>query len=440
METMFIWGITIFVILIIFIPYLIQFRKKMNRDLALKKEARILGADKPIAQYPQIDQLKCIGCGACVDACPEGGVLGIVFGKATIINGLKCVGHGMCAEACPVQGITVGLGDISKRDDIPLLDEHFQTNIPGIYIAGELGGLALIRNAIAQGNHAVEHIAETINESYKSSDVLDVVIVGAGPAGLSAGLTAIKHHLSYILLDQQGTGGTILHYPRKKLVMTHPVEIPLYGWLDKPEYSKEELLNIWNEIQSRFDMNIQTKVKLQNVQRGNGHFRVMTNTNTYRARTVVLSLGRRGTPRKIEVPGEELPKVMYLLLDAESYQNEHILVVGGGDSAVEAAIGLARQKGNKVTISYRRHKFFRIKQRNAKRIGELINRKKVHVIFNSTVKRIDSKSVILNTEQGEKEIPNDYVFIFAGGKPPFELLKTIGIQFGGEMKEAALTG
>ncbi len=436
MENIIIWLVTVVLVLIIFVPYFLKFRKRVNRDQALKEESSKLGADRPIAQYPQIDQLKCIGCGSCVDACPEGGVLGIVFGKATIINGLKCVGHGLCAEACPVEGITVGLGDISKRDDIPVMNEYNETNIPGIYIAGELGGLALIRNAIAQGRMTVNRIAETLNKKDDRKDVVDVCIIGAGPAGLSAALTAIQHKLSYIVIDQQGAGGTILHYPRKKLVMTRPVEIPLYGWLEKPEYSKEELLEIWKNVERRFDLKMQIGERLTGAERENGFFKIKTSNGEYPARKVVLALGRRGTPRKLKVPGENQSKVMYRLQDAESYQNEHILVVGGGDSAVEAAIGLARQKGNTITLSYRKHKFYRIKKRNAERLDRLISDKKIRVVFNSNVSEIKEKSVVLSTNEGNTEIPNDYVFIFAGGEPPFKLLKEIGIRFGGEKEDS----
>ncbi len=440
LEDYLIWIVTIGIALAIFLPYFISFRRKLNRDKELKKEAERLGADKPIAQYPQIDQLQCIGCGSCVDACPEGGVLGIVHGRATIINGLKCVGHGMCAEACPVGAITVGLGDISKRPDIPVLDENYQTNIPGIYIAGELGGLALIRNAIAQGAKVGKHIAQTYGKLPVDNDSYHVVVVGAGPAGLSAALTAIENNLKYVILDQQGAGGTILHYPRKKLVMNRPVEIPLYGVLDKLEYTKEELLEIWQEIEDKFNLNVHVGVKLTGIDKEGDFFVVKTNNGSFRTRSVVLALGRRGTPRKLNVPGEELSKVMYRLLDAESYQNENILVVGGGDSAIEAAIGLARQPGNRVTISYRKHKFFRIKQRNAKRLEKMLEDKKLEVIYNSNVKEIRKKSVILMTENGEIEIPNDYVFIFAGGEPPFKLLKSIGIQFGSEEQPLAKVG
>jgi thioredoxin reductase (NADPH) len=435
MENLFIWIGAVILISLIFIPYLIKFRKSQKLGLAQKQEAESLGADKPVAQYPQIDYYKCIGCGACIDACPEGNVLGIVAGKATIINGLKCVGHGKCGEACPVDGIKVGLGDISNRPDIPVLSDDYETNITNMYIAGELAGLALIKNALSQGNKVVEKIAVNHDKS-NSNGHYDVLIVGAGPAGLSAALTAIKHDLSYMIIDQQGAGGTILQYPRKKLVMTKPVEIPLYGWLKKPEYAKEELLDIWKEVHETYNLKLAIGEKLENIVKEDQLFKITTNKNQYQSKNVVLALGRRGTPRKLGVPGEDKSKVFYKLMDAESYQNEHVLVVGGGDSAVEAAIGLAKQQNNTLSISYRKHKFFRIKTKNEERVNELIAAGKIKTLFNSNVTEIKDSSVKIQTENDTIEIPNNYIFIFAGGEPPFKLLKKIGIAFGGEMQES----
>ena len=434
LESMIIWLVLILIILIIFIPYALKFRRRNKSDKQRKDEAVLLGADKPVAQYPQIDYHRCIGCGTCVQACPEGNVLGIVLGKASIINGLKCVGHGLCAEACPVSAIKIGLGDIKSRDDIPILDENNQTNIPGLYIAGELAGLALIKNAIAQGETVVADIAQRITQKNLNGRK-DVLIVGAGPAGMSAALTAKKYDLNYLLIDQQESGGTIRQYPRKKVVMTRPVELPLYGVLNKSEYYKEELLEIWQTIHQKFDINFQIGEKLLTIEKQEKGFNIITQNNSYHADFVVLALGRRGTPRKLNVPGEDKSKVMYKLMDAESYSNEHVLVVGGGDSAVEAAVGLARQKGNTVTLSYRKSSFFRIKSKNEEKIKKMIAEKKITVLFNSMVAEIRDTEVSLRKEGDEMlVIPNSYVFIFAGGEPPFPLMQKIGIQFGGELK------
>lgn len=434
METLLIWGITTAVILSILVPYVIRFRRKQKADLERLRESQSLGL-RPRAQYPLIDTSICIGCGSCVLACPEGDVLGIVFGKATIVNGERCVGHGYCETACPVGAIKVGLGEIKARDDIPAMDTYNETNVKGVFVAGELGGISLIRNAVTQGRAVVDRIADLIAAgSPEREGEFDVIIVGSGPAGLSAALQACRRELSYLVLDQQDPGGTILQYPRRKLVMTQPVEIPLYGKLNKPEYTKEDLLDTWRRIIDQFRINVRPEERVDRVIPEDAGFQVTTPTGTYRTRYVVLAMGRRGTPRKLGVPGEELPKVMYQLVDARSYNDNDILVVGGGDSAIEAAVGLARQKGNRVSISYRKPKFFRIKKKNEERANELIKQGKIKPIFNSAVTMIEEGKVLVKTESDVIELPNDYVFVFAGGIPPFEMLKKIGIEFGGEVK------
>ena len=431
MESLVIWFITFALIILIIIPYYIKFRKQQKQNEQRKREAVALGIDKPRAQFPFIDQANCIGCGSCVLACPEGDVLGVVFGKATVINGMRCVGHGLCEPACPVGAIEVGLGDIKSREDIPQVDESYESNVPGIFIVGELGGISLIRNAIEHGTKAVTKIAGKPERS-KNPEVKDVVIIGAGPAGLTAALTAIQNNLNYLVLDQQEPGGTILQYPRQKLVMTQPVEIPLYGKLKKPEYSKEILLEMWLELIEKYSIQIRSHTRVERVNKQNGEFRVISSNGEFRSKHVVLAMGRRGTPRKLDVPGEDLPKVAYQLVDAQSYSHQNILVVGGGDSAIEAAVGLARQKGNKVTISYRKPRFFRIKKKNEDNLNEMVKQKKIKAMLESNVIEILEKSVRLQTMQDTIEIPNDYVFIFAGGIPPFQMLEEMGILFGGK--------
>ena len=431
MESLVIWFITFALIILIIIPYYIKFRKQQKQNEQRKREAVALGIDKPRAQFPFIDQANCIGCGSCVLVCPEGDVLGVVFGKATVINGMRCVGHGLCEPACPVGAIEVGLGDIKSREDIPQVDESYESNVPGIFIVGELGGISLIRNAIEHGTKAVTKIAGKPERS-KDPEVKDVVIIGAGPAGLTAALTAIQNNLNYLVLDQQEPGGTILQYPRQKLVMTQPVEIPLYGKLKKPEYSKEILLEMWLELIEKYSIQIRSHTRVERVNKQNGEFRVISSNGEFRSKHVVLAMGRRGTPRKLDVPGEDLPKVAYQLVDAQSYSHQNILVVGGGDSAIEAAVGLARQKGNKVTISYRKPRFFRIKKKNEDNLNEMVKQKKIKAMLESNVIEILEKSVRLQTMQDTIEIPNDYVFIFAGGIPPFQMLEEMGILFGGK--------
>jgi thioredoxin reductase len=170
---------------------------------------------------------------------------------------------------------------------------------------------------------------------------------------------------------------------------------------------------------------------VEDIRRGeDGVFTVTTKKGQHRAMAVVLALGRAGTPRKLDVKGEELPKVMYRLIEADHYINKKILVVGGGDSAIEAAMGLALQVGNQVTLSYRKEAFSRIKERNTVRIAEFIAKRKLEVAFNSMPVEIRPDSVVLEVAGEQREIPNDYVWVFAGGTPPTDFLKKLGLQFG----------
>jgi len=393
-----------------------------------------LFSDGPKAQHPKISADHCIGCGACVTVCPEGDVLALVSGKAAIINGHKCIGHGLCAEACPVGAITMVMAKPSSGADMPVISEEYETSVENLFIAGELGGLALIKNAVNQGRDSMDVIAQRAGGRIAppmDEDVLDVVIVGAGPAGISASLRASEHGLRAVTLERETVGGTVSKYPRQKLVMTSPVEFPLHGRFNKTTLSKEDLLAFWEKIMQRTDLNIHTGEGVEAVRKeSDGLFRVRTAQKEYRSKAVVLALGRAGTPRKLGVKGEELPHVLYRLIEADHYTNNNILIVGGGDSAVEAAMGLAHQPGNQVTLSYRKSEFSRLKDRNTKRIEEHIKSGKIEVLFNSIPTEFRVGSVLIDVGGKTRELPNDFVWIFAGGTPPSEFLKAAGIAFG----------
>jgi thioredoxin reductase (NADPH) len=406
-------------------PYVRRMHRKESAARDKYHKLKISGMHEATTMHPHIDLMRCIGCGACVNACPEGDVLALIGGKATLIHGAKCIGHGMCAEACPVGGIEMLMAKPSRSADLPVLSDRFETNVPGMFIVGELGGLSLIRNAITQGTKAVESIAAHMQPHDAE---YDVAIVGAGPAGLASGLTALKNALRYVVFEQGDIGGTVLQYPRNKIVMTAPVELPLWGKLQLTDVSKEDLLTLWQRILEKTALRINTDEKVIEIQKMGDKFVVTTAGRRCTAHAVVLALGRRGTPRKLGVPGEQLPKVSYRLIDAASYEHAHVIVVGGGDSAIEAAVGLAVQKGNTVTISYRKSEFTRIKERNQQHLNEYCAKKRISVVFDSEVREIAEGHVLLETASGVQRLANDQVFIFAGGEMPNEFLKKIGIE------------
>jgi len=421
----------------IMLPVVRHLRRTRREEAAALEAARRSGltSEGPRAQHPRIDVSHCIGCGACTDVCPEGDVLGMVGGKAAIINPHKCIGHGLCAEACPVGAIEIVMASPSIGADLPRLTVEHETTVPNLFIVGELGGLALIKNAVNQGREVIDTIARRFPKGGRAvpegERLYDVCIVGAGPGGISASLRAVERKLSYLTLEQDEVGGTVAKYPRQKLVLTSPVEFPLHGRFRKLELSKEDLLQFWHGAVQKAGLRVNAKERVEDVSRGaDGRFLVTTAKGSYAARAVILALGRRGTPRTLGVSGEELPKVMYSLIDAEAYRDASVLVVGGGDSAVEAALGLAYQKGNKVTMSYRGTTFHRIKDRNQRHIQEAVASGKVRVLFNSEVVEVRNRTVVLRAGETRQELSNDYVWVFVGGTSPTAFLQKIGIQVG----------
>jgi putative YpdA family bacillithiol system oxidoreductase len=421
-----VYAIAVVIVFAVVAVYLLRHRATTQRAQRKLREALKTGLTEPDTLHPEVDPNRCIGTGGCVKACPEGDIIGIVNGRFALTAPNKCIGHGACMAACPVDAITLVFGTAKRGVDIPHVRENFETNIDGVYIAGELGGMGLIRNAVTQGKQAMDDIAS--RSKNRDASVHDVVVVGAGPAGLSATLQAEKSGLRFVTVDQGDIGGTVLTYPRQKLVMTQPMEIPVYGKYSKRTIQKEELLDLWRDVIDRTGVEIRTEERLVEIVRPNGYFEVTTTRDRYTTRNVLLAIGRRGTPRKLDVPGENASKVTYQLLDPGQYQNKKLLVIGGGDSAVEAALALADENGAEVTLSYRNEAFSRVKEDNLERINHAIETGAVNMLFESRVTRITGTSVTLNHREEELDIPNDFVFVLIGGELPTPLLERIGIQ------------
>jgi thioredoxin reductase/NAD-dependent dihydropyrimidine dehydrogenase PreA subunit len=402
--------------------------KREKEALAALEDLQALGDVVPDTIHPEIDPDRCIGSGACVRACPEKTVLAVVHGRAKLVNPLACVGHSACLPACPVNAIRLVFGTAERGVELPMVDEHFQTRQPGIYVIGELGGMGLIRNAVRQGRQAADHVVSA--GARGDGTTYDAVVVGAGPAGISATLRLMEAKRSVILLERETLGGTIMHYPRAKVAMTGALEFALVGTVRQSRIKKEELVTLWHSIVERTGMPIRTDVLVEGAAaEPDGAWRLETSTGHVRARSVLLALGRRGTPRKLGVPGEEQAKVHYRLLEPEAFRGRHVLVVGGGNSAVETALSLADFGAcASVSISYRRASFARCRAENRRRIDDLVARGAVRPLLPSEVLRIDARSVVLRSEAGETVVPNDAVIVQIGGTAPAELLHKFGVE------------
>ena len=383
------------------------------------------GLAEPASLHPVIDPVRCLGSAACIKACPED-ALGIVDGKAVLINGAACIGHGACAAACPHEAIKLVFGTETRGMDIPQVSPEFETNVRGLFIAGELGGMGLIRKAAEQGRQAVD----AIRRRSRGDHDLDLVIVGCGPAGLSAGLAAIEHKLRYRLIEQEASlGGSVFHYPRHKIAMTAPVKLALVGKVKFGEVQKEKLLEFWQGVVERTGLKVSFRECLQGIDPDGEGFVVRTDRGRYRTRSVLLALGRRGTPRKLDVPGEESSKVVYRLIDPAQYDGLAVLVVGGGDSALEAALALAERPGTTVTLSYRSAAFSRVKAKNRLALEQAQRDGSLRVEMESTVTSIEPQQVHLKARNGALTLPNDAVIVCAGGLLPTPLLQSAGIAF-----------
>ncbi len=423
-DSLFINLLYVLPMAIVMFFYILRHKRRSKVHKEVLRESVESGLTEPATLHPVFDPNICIGSGGCLKACPEQAI-GIIDGKGILISPALCIGHGACANSCPVNAIKLVFGTATRGVDIPQLKPNFETNVPGIFIAGELGGMGLIRKAVAQGSQAMEAILKR----GRSKTPHDVVIIGAGPAGIAATLAAKHHGLRCVTLEQEDTfGGTTLHYPRGKIVMTAPMNLPIIGKVNIKEISKEALMELWENVVNEAGIKINFGERMERIEHQDDTFSVVTNRGSYLTRSVLLSIGRRGTPRKLDVPGEELKKVVYRLVDPEQYQTMHVLVVGGGDAALEAAVAISGEPGATVTLSYRSNAFSRVKPKNRELIQAASDSGRLTLLLESTVKEIRSSTVKLDQKGTEVELPNDAVIVCAGGILPIPLLKEIGIK------------
>jgi thioredoxin reductase (NADPH) len=413
------------ILLLVWVPYGVHRKRRSARSRALLAESHSTGMIEPPSLHPIIDPALCLGCGGCVDACPEGDVLGLLGGQAALVRPSNCIGHGACEESCPQGAITLVLGTARRGVEIPMVAPSFETNVPGIFVAGELGGMGLIRNAIEQGRQVIDSVKSL--DGIGTGDRLDVLIVGAGPAGFSASLAAKQHGLRFETLEQETLGGTVAHYPRGKIVMTAPVHLPMYGKVKLRETTKEALLEFWEEVEQRTGLEIRYEEGVEQVTRVGDGFEVESSLGKYRTRAIVLAIGRRGTPRKLGAPGEDLPHVVYRLVDAEQYRGQNVLVVGGGDSALEAATSLAALPETRATLSYRGDGFSRAKSKNREKVAEAVAAGELQLMLESNVEEITPSEARIEIDGRIESLAVDSVIVCAGGILPTGFLKSIGV-------------
>lgn len=414
--------------------------RKKEHTLAQKAIQKSIAThmNEPLTLHPEVDLSLCVGCGSCTKVCPEGDILKLINHKSVLVSPSKCVGHGECETACPMNAITLVFGTKTRGMDIPRISANYETNVPGLYIAGELGGMGLIRNAIKQGVAAAKHALKTLPTA--GSEVFDLLIVGAGPAGLGAALASIDAKKKYLCIDQNTFGGTVANFPKQKLVMSAPAELPLVGAMKfaKNKVSKEDLLEFWHEVKKKTGFQLQEKVAFISLEKVAGIFEVKTSKGLVKAKKVILAMGVRGSPRKLGLPNEDLPKVAYNLVDPEEYQGRDICVVGGGNAGVEAAQYLARASlKNRVRLLVRGEQFDRCNDENKRIIEELAAAGLVTIQYSAAVKEISKEALVIEAKGALQKVPNDYLFVFAGADLPSKFLMSLGISIDKKFGEAA---
>ncbi|MCM8536527.1 MAG: NAD(P)-binding domain-containing protein [Lentisphaeraceae bacterium] len=318
-------------------------------------------------------------------------------------------------------------GEVEK---FPQLDDHGQTTLEGVYVTGDLTGIPLLTMAANSGAQTIRKF--DYDKVFQNSTAdFDVVIIGGGPSGVSAAMECEKRKINYILLESGKLFNTIKNFPKGKPIIATPPKDDYISDLSISDGDKESLINELESSTESKELNVKTDSKVDKISRKNDLLTVSTTNNSYQCKRVILAIGKSGNSRKLDVPGEDLDKVKNRLFDPADHKQENILVVGGGDSALETANALAKAD-NKVTLSYRKEAFSRPKQQNMEEVRKWQKEGKITIVNKSTVKEIHDKSVVLITEEAEKEIDNDTVYTMIGRELPTSFLRRSGILMEGE--------
>ncbi len=324
---------------------------------------------------------------------------------------------------------------VPPQEILPIVDGNYQSNVKGIYVIGDVTGLPLVKVAANHGVEVVEKMARkgAFKHSQEEDGRLDVGIVGAGPAGLSAAVELEQRGHSYVVLERAVAANTVHSFPPGKHIYSEPRFLKNRSALPaEGDLVKDNFLSAVNDLVASRGLKVKEGIEVSQVRKeGDSRFQVETKVGkTFPARNVIVAVGRQGNARKLGVPGEDLThKVTYRLHTPDDYRGKDLLVVGGGNSAVEATLMLAEH--NRVTLSYRRDSFFRLKQTNLESIEAAQRTGAVKVLFESKVKEIRDNEVDLELDGGVRTLPNDNVLILAGTLPPIDFLLDMGLELDG---------
>jgi thioredoxin reductase/ferredoxin len=416
-------------ILLMAVFTMVSARKRHHATVA---PAQVVG---PRVLVHDINDDRCTGCDACVAVCPTN-VLDLVANKSRVLRFHDCIQCEACMFACPTEALVMyPEGGHPPPLKVPEIDENFQTAVPGQYLIGEVAGKPLVKNAANLGRAVIEHMLSStmlrVGALGRADNCVDVAIIGSGPGGLAAALSCIQRGVSYVVLEkEQLIASTIARYPKGKLVMAEPYESQNVSLLPVFDSSKEQLIPIWKELIERVGLKVNQGESVESVTRlSDGNFEVRSTVATYRAQRVVLSIGTRGKPRTLQVPGENLPKIFNLLEDPDDWRGRAVLVIGGGDSACEAALALA-DAGARVMISYRGKTFSRAQPKNKAAIESYSAEGRIKAKLGSQVLAFEPESVVIGLADGtQKRYPNEGAFVLIGADPPIAWLEKLGVRF-----------